>query len=73
MSKLRERREGVGMRREELAFKAGISADYIRRLETNPDEANPTLEVARGIAEVLGTTVDELFPAPAPEGAAEAR
>lgn len=64
------------MRREELAMKTGLSAGYISRLETNPDDANPTIEVARAIAEALDTTIDELFPAPAPaeaEPAPEAR
>lgn len=72
-SKLRERREALGLRKEDLASKAGISMETVRRLETGPDEANPTLEVARSIAEALDTTVDELFPAPAPTEATEAR
>lgn len=65
MSKLRARREALGMRKEDLASKAGISIETVRRLESSPDEANPTLEVARGIADALETTIDELFPAPA--------
>jgi transcriptional regulator with XRE-family HTH domain len=73
VSKLKKRREALGMRREELAVKAGISFETVRRLEANPAEANPTLEVARGIADALDTTIDELFPVVEPETAPEAQ
>lgn len=65
MSKLKRRREKLGLRREELAVRAGISFETVRRLESNPDEANPTLEVARGLAAALDSTIEELFPATA--------
>ena len=61
MSRLRELREERGLRREEVAVGAAISYDYVRRLEA-PDSPNPTLAVARRIAEVLGVTVDAAFP-----------
>lgn len=73
MSQLRTRREALGMRREELAVKSGLSANYLQKLENDPGAANPTLEVARAIADALDTTVDELFPAPAPATESEAR
>lgn len=72
MSQLRTRREALGMRREELAVKTNLSANYIQKLENDPDAANPTLGVARAIAEALGTSIDDLFPA-APAAAPAAR
>lgn len=63
MSKLRERREALGLRREDVASRAGVSIETVRRFEASPDDANPTLEVARKIAGVLGSTVEKLFPA----------
>ena len=66
MSRLRALREALNLRREELAAKADISFSYVRYLEA-PQAPNPTLAVARRIADVLGATVDEVFPeAPAP-------
>ena len=73
MSKLKRRREALGLRREEVAAKAGISFETVRRLETNPDEANPTLDVARGLADALDTKIEDLFPAPVPAPAPEVR
>ena len=59
--RMRALREAAGIRREDLASRANISFDYVRRLETSDDHI-PTLEVARRIASVLGVTVDEVFP-----------
>jgi transcriptional regulator with XRE-family HTH domain len=56
------RRESLGLRREDVAARAGISYDYVRKLETMGDEANPSIEVARAIASALNSTVDLLFP-----------
>lgn len=61
MSKVKETREAQGLRREDLAARAGISYDYVRRLETD-DPPTPGLDIARRVAEALGTTVDKLFP-----------
>lgn len=49
------------MRREVLAAQADSCYDYIRRLES-VDPPNPTLEKARAICNVLGSTIDEVFP-----------
>lgn len=70
MSRVKELREAKGLRREDVAAKAGISYDYVRRLEV--DNVNPGLDIARAVAKVLGSTVDKVFP-PAPEPATAGR
>jgi transcriptional regulator with XRE-family HTH domain len=65
MSRLKQLREERGLTKEALAAGAEISYSSVQRLET-PNTPNPTLSVARRIADVLGVTVDEVFP---PEGA----
>lgn len=50
------------MRLEDVASKAGCSYATIARLESGGGGRNPTLRTARAIAEVLGTTVEDLFP-----------
>ena len=62
MSRIKQLREAQGLRREDVAAKAGISYDYVRKLEVG-EVLNPSLDIARAIARVLGTTVDKLFPA----------
>lgn len=64
MNRLKEQREALGLRREDVASKADISYDYVRRLEA-PDPPTPGLAIARRIADALGTTVDDVFPEPA--------
>jgi transcriptional regulator with XRE-family HTH domain len=61
MSRLRQVREERGLRREDLASRAGISYQYVRILESS-DPPTPGLEIARRIAEALGATVDDIFP-----------
>ena len=61
-SKLKLLREERKMRREELAAAAGISLTYVRDLEE--DRSNPSLLVARRVAEALGASVEEVVPAP---------
>ena len=61
MSRLREIRESKRLRREEVAVAAGVSFEYVRRLEGHYPPV-PGLEVARAIAEALGVSVDEAFP-----------
>jgi len=60
-SRLRSRREELGLSRDELALKADVSGEYIRRLEMGLHE--PTLPMARAIASALDSTVDSLWPA----------
>lgn len=60
MSRLRQLREARGLRREDLASKAGLSVAYIYRLEAGTSV--PGLDLARRVATVLAVTVDEAFP-----------
>lgn len=62
---MKQARERLGRRREEVAAKAEISFEYVRRLESE-DPPTPGLDVARRIAEALDSSVDDLFPAPEP-------
>lgn len=48
-----------GLRREEVAMLAGISADYYLRLERGRDR-NPSVQVLESIARVLGLDDDQL-------------
>jgi transcriptional regulator with XRE-family HTH domain len=54
----RGRRRTPGLRREELALLAGISVDYLVRLEQGR-EASPSVEVVRALADALGMNRDE--------------
>ena len=65
MSRLRQVREGKGLRREDLASLAGISYQYVRVLESDAPPT-PGLEIARRVADALGVTVDDIFPSAAP-------
>ena len=61
MTRLRKYRERSGLRREELALRAGISFEYICKLESkNPP--TPGLAIARRLAAALGASLDDLFP-----------
>jgi transcriptional regulator with XRE-family HTH domain len=51
------RRRAAGLRREELAQLAGISADYVIRLEQG--RANPSAQVVEALARALRLTQDE--------------
>ncbi|MFI1036056.1 helix-turn-helix domain-containing protein, partial [Streptomyces sp. NPDC020951] len=46
-----------GLRREEVAMLAGISADYYLRLEQGRDR-NPSLQVLEALADVLNLDTD---------------
>ncbi len=70
-SRLREIREARGLRREDVASLADVSYETVRRLEMD-DKPSTTLAVARRIADVLGVSVDEVFPAPAEEASTDA-
>lgn len=62
-TKVKERREELGMTQEELAEKSGISRATISTLENGIDK-NTTTKTLLAIADALGTTVDKLFFAP---------
>lgn len=58
--RVQQLREEVGMSREELAKKAGVSRATIWALESNTDR-NTTSKTLSRIAAALGVTVDKLF------------
>lgn len=60
MSHLKTLREAKGLRREDVASRAGISYDYVRKLEV--EGGTPGLDIARAVARTLDATVDEVFP-----------
>lgn len=68
-NRIREFREaydaGKGMTPAELAFRIGKSTSTLLRYERG--EAQPTLSLARLMAMILGTSVDELIPDQAAE------
>jgi transcriptional regulator with XRE-family HTH domain len=69
------RRRTPGLRREEVATLAGISADYYLRLEQGRDR-NPSTQVLEALARVLGldaTATDYLLGLVAPRAAARQR
>jgi len=63
MNRVREYREALNMKREQLAAKADISYQFVRALESDSPPADIELGRARRLAKALGTTVSKLFPA----------
>ncbi|MGH8984592.1 MAG: helix-turn-helix domain-containing protein [Acidimicrobiia bacterium] len=61
--RLRAERQQAGMSLAELANVTGVSKTYLMKLETEED-ANPSLDVLRRIAEALDLTVADLVGAP---------
>lgn len=59
MNRIQERREALGMSREELADKAGITRQAVWNLETGRCDGMSKTMLA--IAKALDTTVDALF------------
>lgn len=55
---MRERRAALGLSQAELAGVVGLDRRQIRRYEAG--EAQPTLPVAKAIAQALGISIDEL-------------
>lgn len=53
----RGERRTPGLRREELAWLAGVSPDYVKRLEQ--DRAHPSIDVVRALARALRVTREE--------------
>lgn len=57
---LRERREGLGLTREQLAKKAKVTTAYVSMMEAGKRK-NPSLDVLRKLAKALGVPVTELL------------
>ncbi len=58
-TKIKEYRAKLDMKQGELAEKVGVRRETIIRLEKG--QYNPSLKLAMDIAQVFGTTVEELF------------
>lgn len=58
--KIKALRVGNGYNQGEFAEKIGISREYMRLIE-NGKAKNPNIKIMKRIAEVLDTTVQELF------------
>jgi transcriptional regulator with XRE-family HTH domain len=58
--RLKERREGLGLTREQLAKKAKVTTAYVSMLEAGKRK-NPSLPVLRRLAKELGVPVTELL------------
>jgi transcriptional regulator with XRE-family HTH domain len=56
---LRRKRRELGLSQEDLADDAGISANYLAKLETEKRE--PGLKVLAKLADALNVSTDELF------------
>ena len=56
---IRDRRKALALSQETLARQCGVSRQTINAIENN--KYAPTLALAFRLAEVLHTTVDELF------------
>lgn len=59
VTKIKEHRQALGLKQDELAEKVGVRRETITRLEKGL--FNPSLKLAMDIAKVFGLTVDELF------------
>ena len=57
---LKERREGLGLTREQLAKKAKVTTAYVSMLEAGKRK-NPSLPVLRRLAKELGVPLTELL------------
>jgi transcriptional regulator with XRE-family HTH domain len=55
---IRQRRSELNMSQTELAVRTGVDKRQIRRYESG--ETQPTLPIAKAIAQALGITIDEL-------------
>jgi transcriptional regulator with XRE-family HTH domain len=57
---IKERREGLGLTREELAKKAKVTTAYVSMLEAGKRK-NPSLPVLLRLAKALGVPMTELL------------
>jgi len=62
---VRHARQGNGWTQKELAEQAGLSPNYVARLERG--ELGPSLFVANQLCEALGTDLDSLLRRPVPQ------
>ncbi|WP_297717313.1 helix-turn-helix transcriptional regulator [Intestinimonas sp.] len=58
-NRIKALREGLALSQGELARTCGVSRQTINAIENN--KYDPTLALAFRLAQVLGTTVDQLF------------
>ena len=58
-NKIKEFREGKGMKQTVLCSKVGIFQSEISEIETG--ERKPNVYLAKKIAKVLGKTIDDIF------------
>ena len=58
--KIKEKRESLGLTRDELSKKSGVSRATIWAIETNPEYITTTKTLSK-LAFALNTTVDALF------------
>ena len=58
-NQIKERREQLGLSQGALAKACGVSRQTINAIENN--KYDPTLALAFRLAQILGTTVDQLF------------
>ena len=56
---IRDLRKAAGVSQEELAKQCGVSRQTINAIENN--KYDPTLALAFRLAQILGTTADQLF------------
>lgn len=59
-NKIRKYREKKGMKLQELADRAGISAGYLSHLERG-ERDNPSTEVMENISIALNASIPEIF------------
>ena len=59
---IRMLRKAAGLRQEDLAERLGVTRQTINAIENN--KYDPTLGLARRLARLLNTTVEELFRLP---------
>lgn len=58
-NKIKVLRKQLGLRQEDIAERLGVTRQTIIAIEN--DKYDPTLSLAFKLADLLGTTVDELF------------
>jgi len=58
-TRIKEFRARFNLTQEELAIKAGVRRETILYLEKG--KYNPSLQLAHDIAEIFGTTIEEVF------------
>ncbi|EGY78676.1 helix-turn-helix transcriptional regulator [Peptoniphilus indolicus] len=59
MNRVKELREKNNISQNNLAIKVGVTPKYIGFIENN--ERNPSLNVAKKIAEVFNEKIDDIF------------